>query len=94
VPLDLALGASRDDGTGGACAWRRKRKSGTCRFFRFSPAYANTEGAALAEIATRNGVAAASDVASRTLSLLAKIERLFEKGFVRHDAAAICLNLR
>jgi len=31
------------------------------RFFRFSPAYANTEGAALAEIITRNGTAAASD---------------------------------
>jgi hypothetical protein len=45
------------------------------RFFRFSPAYANTEGAALAEIATRNGVAGASDIADRTVSLLTKIAR-------------------
>jgi hypothetical protein len=75
VPLDLALGASRDDGTGGAMRLAKEARAEPVRFFRFSPAYANTEGAALAEIATRNGAAAASDVASQTLSLLVKIER-------------------
>lgn len=75
VPLDLALGASRDDGTGGAMRLAKEAIAEPARFFRFGPAHANTEGAALAEIATRNGAAAASDVASRTVSLLAKITR-------------------
>jgi hypothetical protein len=75
VPLDLALGASRDDGTGGAIRLAKEARSEPTRFFRFNPAFANTEGAALAEIATRNGAAAASDIASRTVSLLTKIAR-------------------
>jgi hypothetical protein len=75
VPLDLALGASRDDGTGGAMRLAKEARAEPARFFRFSPAHANTEGAALAEIATRNGAASASDVASRTVSLLVKVER-------------------
>jgi hypothetical protein len=75
VPLDLALGASRDDGTGGAMRLAKEARAEPARFFRFSPAYANMEGAALAEIATRNGAAAAPDVADRTVSLLTKIAR-------------------
>jgi len=75
VPLDLALGASRDDGTGGAMRLAKEARAEPPRFFRFSRAYANTEGAALAEIATRNGAAEATDVASRTVRLLAKVER-------------------
>ena len=57
------------------CGSQRKRERSPRRFFRFSPAYANTEGAALAEIATRNGAAAAADIADRTVSLLTKIAR-------------------
>ncbi len=75
VPLDLTLGASRADGTGGAEKLAKEARAEPARFFRFSPPFANTEGAALAEIATRNGTAVASDVANRTVSLLAKIER-------------------
>jgi hypothetical protein len=75
VPLDLALGASRDDGTGGAMRLAKEARAEPLRFLRFSPAYSNTEGAALAEIATRNGAAAASDVANRTVRLLTKIAR-------------------
>jgi hypothetical protein len=73
VPLDLALGASRGDGTGGAIRLAQEARAEPTRYFRFRPAYANTEGAALAEIATRNGVAAASDIANRTVSLLTKV---------------------
>jgi hypothetical protein len=75
VPLDLALGASRDDGTGGAMRLAKEARAEPTRFFRFRSDFANTEGAALAEIATRNGAAAASDIAGRTLSLLTKIAR-------------------
>jgi hypothetical protein len=75
VPLDLALGASRDDGTGGALRLAKEARAEPARFFRFSPTHANTEGAALAEIATRNGAAAAPDVANRMVNLLTKIAR-------------------
>jgi hypothetical protein len=75
VPLDLALGASREDGTGGAMRLAKEARAEPVRFFRFGATGANTEGAALAQIATRNGAAAASEVASQTVSLLAKIER-------------------
>jgi hypothetical protein len=75
VPFDLPLGASRDDGTGGAMRLAKEARAEPGRFFSFSPAYANTEGAALAQIATRNGAAAASDIADRAVSLLAKIAR-------------------
>jgi hypothetical protein len=75
VPFDLVLGASRDDGTGGAMRLAKEARAEPARFFRFSLAHANTEGAALAEIATRNGAAAASDVANRTVSLLTKVAR-------------------
>jgi hypothetical protein len=75
VPLDLALGASRDDGTGGAMRLAKEARAEPTRFFSFSSAHANTEGAALALIATRNGAAAAADIADKTTSLLSKVAR-------------------
>jgi hypothetical protein len=75
IPLDLALGASRDDGMGGAVRLAKEARTEPTRFFRFGPAYANTEGAALAALATRNGAAVASDIAGRAVDLLAKIAR-------------------
>jgi TIR- and PNP-associating SLOG family/Phage integrase family len=44
VPLDLALGASRDDGTGGAVKLAKEARTEPTRFFRFSPAFANEKG--------------------------------------------------
>ena len=75
VPFDLALGASRDDGTGGALRLSKEARSDPDRFFRFCPTFTHTEGAALAEIATRNGATAASNIACRAVSLLTKTER-------------------
>jgi hypothetical protein len=75
VPFDLALGASRDDGTGGALRLSMEARTDPGRFFRFCSAFAHTEGAALAEIAMRNGAVAASDVASRAVDILTKTER-------------------
>jgi hypothetical protein len=73
VPLDLALGASREDGTGGALRLAREARSEPNRFFHFSPAFTNMEGAALADISTRNGTVPPVEVASRTTNLLSKI---------------------
>jgi TIR- and PNP-associating SLOG family len=75
VPFDLAIGASRDDGTGGALRLAKQARAEPNRFLRFGPAFAATEGAALAEIATRGGAVAATDIADRAIALLGKIAR-------------------
>jgi hypothetical protein len=75
VPLDLAIGASRDDGTGGALRLAKQARAEPNRFLRFLPAFAATEGAALAEIATRGGAVPATDIADRAVALLGKIAR-------------------
>ena len=75
VPLDLPLGASRDDGTGGAVRLAKEARSEPTRFFRFDPSFANTESAALADIATRAGAVASDDVVQRLAALLCKLGR-------------------
>ena len=75
VPFDLPLGASREDGTGGAMRLAKEARAEPSRFFRFGSASANQEGAALAGIATRSGAAPAADISSRTVGLLTKIAR-------------------
>ena len=75
VPLDLVIGASRDDGTGGAPRLAKQSRSEPGRFIRFAPAFAGTEGAALAQIATRNGITPPATVAERLLDLLTRLAR-------------------
>ena len=75
IPLDLPLGASRDDGTGGALRLSKEARSAPTRFFRFEPAFADTEGAALAGIATRSGTAPAADISRGIIELLCKLMR-------------------
>jgi hypothetical protein len=75
VPLDLPLGASRDDGTGGAPRLAKEARSEPTRFFRFDTSFANTESAALADIATRAGAAVPAAVAQRIAGLLCKLAR-------------------
>jgi TIR- and PNP-associating SLOG family len=73
VPLDLPIGASREDGTGGATRLAKQARAEPNRFLRFAPAFSATEGAALAEIATRGGTVSAIDIADRATALLCKI---------------------
>lgn len=75
VPLDLPLGASREDGTGGAVRLAKEARNDPTRFFRFDPSFANTESAALADIATRAGTVAPAEVAQRLAALLCKLAR-------------------
>jgi hypothetical protein len=75
VPFDLPIGASREDGTGGALRLAKQARAEPSRFLRFGPAFAATEGAALAEIATRGGTVPAADIADRAIVLLCKIAR-------------------
>jgi len=73
IPLDLPLGASRDDGTGGALRLSKEARSDPARFFRFASAFSGTEGAALATIATRGGAAPHADVSKGVAELIAKL---------------------
>lgn len=75
VPLDLPLGASRDDGTGGALRLSKEARSEPIRFFHFDSASANAESAALAGIATRNGTVPSGDISGRIAELLCKLAR-------------------
>ena len=75
VPLDLPLGASRNDGTGGALRLSKEARSEPTCFFRFAPTFANTESAALAGIATRNGTVPPADISGNVTGLLCKFAR-------------------
>ena len=70
VPLDLPLGASRDDGTGGAVRLAKEARSEPTRFFRFDTRFANMESAALADIATRAGAAPPAEIAQKIAATL------------------------
>jgi ATP nucleosidase Cap17-like protein len=75
VPLDVALGASRDDGTGGGPRLAKEARAEPRRFFRFGPSFADTEGAALSGIGTRNGSVSANEIANGLIGILSKIAR-------------------
>lgn len=75
LPLDLALGASRDDGTGGALRLSKQSRAEPNRFLRFVPADAGTEGAALSSIGTRDGNVASGEIAKRISTILSKVAR-------------------
>jgi len=73
VPLDLPLGASRDDGTGGARRLSKEARNDPARFFRFAPTFSNTEGAALATLATREGKVPHADISTGVIELISKL---------------------
>jgi hypothetical protein len=73
VPLDLPLGASRDDGNGGARRLSKEARSDPARFFHFASAFSDSEGAALATIATRDGTAPHADISTGVAELISKL---------------------
>jgi hypothetical protein len=75
IPLDLTIGASREDGTGGALRLAKESRAKPLRFFRFAPSLAGSEGTALAELATRNGSVPPTDIADRITGVLSKTAR-------------------
>lgn len=70
VPLDLRLGASREDGTGGAERLARESRANPLGFIRLREGEAGTEGAKLAKIATDQGKASADAVAAGILDII------------------------
>lgn len=70
VPLDLPLGASREDGTGGAERLARESRTNPLGFIRLREGEAGTEGAKLAKIATDQGKAPADVVAAGIIEII------------------------
>lgn len=70
IPLDLPLGASREDGMGGSERLARESRANPLAFIRLQRGEAGREGARLAKIATDGGKAEVSMVAQGVLDII------------------------
>lgn len=70
IPLDLPLGASRGDGTGGSEHLAQQSRKEPGRFVRLQRNLVYRANAELAGLATRNGMEPHADVARRIIGLL------------------------
>lgn len=75
IPLDVPLGASRADGTGGAERLARESRRDPQAFIRFGGGDAGGEGAALSTIATNAGTGDADRIAAAVQAVLLKLIR-------------------
>jgi hypothetical protein len=75
VPLDLEIGASRHDGTGGSVRLAKQARAEPDRFIRLIDEFAGTEGAALAQAATRNGASPPDGVVQAIVNILTRLAR-------------------
>jgi len=75
IPLDLALGASRDDGIGGSERMNREARANPTSFLRLRPDMSEVSAALLAATTTGDGSVARSQVVNSLMQLLAAIDR-------------------
>jgi hypothetical protein len=75
VPLDLALGASRDDGIGGSERMNREARANPTPFLRLRPDMSEVGAALLVATTTGDGTVAQSQVVNSLMQLLAAIDR-------------------
>jgi hypothetical protein len=75
IPLDLALGASRDDGIGGSERMNREALANPTLFLRLRPEMAEVSVALLVATSTGNGSIALETVINSLMQLLAAIDR-------------------
>ena len=73
IPLDLSLGASREDGTGGAERLARESRANPLCFIRLREGEAGTEGAKLAQIATDQGKVPVGVVAAGVIEIITNL---------------------
>jgi hypothetical protein len=70
IPLDLPLGASRSDGTGGSERLAQESRADPSRFVRMRQEFRDRANAELAGLATRKGAEPDKEVARRIVGLL------------------------
>jgi len=73
IPFDLPLGASREDGTGGSERLARESRAEPQRFLRMRRGMEDHSSAELAALATRKGMEADEEIATRLIRLLAML---------------------
>jgi hypothetical protein len=73
IPLDLPLGASRGDGTGGSARLARESRAEPERFLRMGRGLEDRANAELTGLATRKGAEPDAEIAGRLLRLLTMI---------------------
>jgi len=73
IPLDVPLGASREDGTGGSERLAGESRANPLAFIRLQKNEAGREGAKLAVIATHGGQVAAGSVVDGVLDILVNL---------------------
>ena len=73
LPIDLAIGQAEMTELEARCGLAKHATSRADRILPLCPTFANTEGAALAGIATRNGAVPATEIADGTTIILSKI---------------------
>lgn len=73
IPLDLPLGASREDGTGGSRDLARESRADPGRFLRMLRDHESRANADLAALATRSGAAPVAEVAEALTRLLERL---------------------
>ena len=70
IPLDLPLGASREDGTGGSVRLNREARAEPLKFIKLQKHRAGSEGALLTAISTENGSREVSNVARGIMEII------------------------
>jgi len=75
IPLDLAVGASREDGTGGAQRLNREARANPSEFLCLAPGREQMAGTLLALVSTNGGKTAAAEVVANFSNLVAALDR-------------------
>jgi hypothetical protein len=75
IPLDIALGASRDDGIGGSERMNSQARANPNEFLRLRPELAGGGSALLVAASSGNGFVPHEEVASSLMRLLAALDR-------------------
>jgi len=70
IPIDLPLGASREDGTGGSMRLAAEARNDPSRFFSLQVDFAGTAGGRLAAISTRGGSEDVNIITGKVIALL------------------------